>query len=336
MAAGLACATFGPPPTPTPAGQKLDWGDAPDPSYPTLTISDGARHVVGALFLGSTVDTEVDGQPNDAALGDDTAGTDDEDGVVFTAPGRVTVTASAPGLLNAWADFNGDGTWSSGEQIFRDQALAAGPNDLNFRIPTFVAPEVYFRFRFDSGGGLSPSGFAPDGEVEDYVQKVEGGPPWTPTPTWPRPTPTKTPKPTERTITSEAPTLTFTPTPTPTSTPTPTEFKCPDGFSWDNLRSECSPNTHPDELEVNAWPIPVQSGEKLTISGSGFTPNGKIRKEFSCYNGLVVWGWEMTADANGSFTASLDTTNLTPPADCTLTVTDVTTGAVGVLKFEVR
>ncbi len=56
----------------TPALQ-LDFGDAPDPSYPTLAASNGARHIITdtPLFLGARVDAETDGQPNAAASGDD-------------------------------------------------------------------------------------------------------------------------------------------------------------------------------------------------------------------------------------------------------------------------
>jgi hypothetical protein len=56
-------------------------GDAPDPGYPTLLANDGARHVVLStgpiLYLGLIPpDTEVDGQPSNAATGDG----EDEDG----------------------------------------------------------------------------------------------------------------------------------------------------------------------------------------------------------------------------------------------------------------
>ena len=60
-----------------------DFGDAPSP-YPTLLADDGARHLAMGPTLGANRDTEADGQPTDAADGDDIAGTpDDEDGVTF-------------------------------------------------------------------------------------------------------------------------------------------------------------------------------------------------------------------------------------------------------------
>ena len=70
--------------------EELDFGDAPDPSYPTLLQSNGARHVVGGLFMGAAIDAEMDGQPDANASGDDLANIDDEDGVTFT-------TALVPG-----------------------------------------------------------------------------------------------------------------------------------------------------------------------------------------------------------------------------------------------
>ncbi len=40
--------------------QDVDWGDAADPSYPTLASSAGARHIISsALYLGACVDSEA-------------------------------------------------------------------------------------------------------------------------------------------------------------------------------------------------------------------------------------------------------------------------------------
>lgn len=162
----------------------LDFGDAPDPTYPTMQASDGARHIIGGLYLGSGVDLEADGQPTAAADGDDSAGTDDENGVVFTSLlGRslvasLDVTASAAGALDAWIDFNADGDWDDpGEQIFTSRGLAAGSNPLSFTVPVGATLGItYARFRLSSAGGLAPSGYATDGEVEDYEVEILEGP----------------------------------------------------------------------------------------------------------------------------------------------------------------
>jgi hypothetical protein len=157
---------------------ELDYGDAPDPTYPTLLANNGASHGATGPMLGNTRDHEPDGQPTINADGDDTGLTDDEDGVVFTSPlvpteqATVDVTASSGGVLNAWVDFNLDGDWfDAGEQIFTDQVLVAGVNSLAFSLPAgAVANTVFYsRFRLDSGGGLNPNGQAADGEVEDHL-----------------------------------------------------------------------------------------------------------------------------------------------------------------------
>ena len=174
-------------------GVLTDLGDNPDPNYPTLLASSGAVHTVSAgLFLGACVDTEIDGQPNAMATGDDgavgsttfgtcaTAG-DDEDGVTNfqnliagNGTAGVDVIASSACLLDAWVDFNQNGSFGdAGEQIFTSQPLAAGVNALNFAIPvTASADNTYSRFRCSSAGGLAPTGAAADGEVEDYVVNI--------------------------------------------------------------------------------------------------------------------------------------------------------------------
>ncbi len=159
----------------------LDFGDAADPTYPTLLVSDGARHVVvSSVYLGNSIDADTDGQPDPNALGDDNDGNDDEDGVLLPAviaPGQMntlTVVASVNGLLNAWMDYNQDGDWDEpDEKIFMDQALNAGNNSLNFMVPAGVGyGTTYARFRFSTSGGLSYTGQAQDGEVEDYEVEI--------------------------------------------------------------------------------------------------------------------------------------------------------------------
>ncbi len=160
----------------------VDFGDAPDLSYPTLLASNGARHlIVSGFHLGASIDAETDGQPNTGATGDDFSGADDEDGVAFTSSmvageqATVDVTASAAGYLDAWMDFSGDGDWDdTGEQIFTSQPLSAGVNALSFAVPAdmSVTDSTYARFRFSSTGGLSYTGEAEDGEVEDYCRPV--------------------------------------------------------------------------------------------------------------------------------------------------------------------
>lgn len=157
---------------------QLDFGDAPDPTYPTLSANNGAQHIPGPFILGAYLDVEIDGQPSGNSAGDDFNGLiDDEDGLSFVTwltpnqSATVRVTASMAGLLQGWIDFQGNGNWTdSGDQVFQDQMLAPGVNNLTFNVPNNAANGIYTygRFRFSTMPGLSFNGIAPDGEVEDY------------------------------------------------------------------------------------------------------------------------------------------------------------------------
>ncbi|MCB1058300.1 MAG: IPTL-CTERM sorting domain-containing protein, partial [Acidobacteria bacterium] len=171
---------------------RLDFGDAPD-SYGTTLGAAGPYHEIDpatSLYLGSCVDSEGDALAPLDASGDDvnassqTAGSctggDDEDGVVFTTrlvackSASVTVTAGAAGLLDAWIDFDGDGSFA-GEQIFASTPVVAGSNDLGFSVPcSLTEGTTYARFRLSSAGGLGSGGPAADGEVEDYALVTQG------------------------------------------------------------------------------------------------------------------------------------------------------------------
>ena len=179
LAFALYTGEYKPPPT-------YDWGDAPDGPYPTFAASTGANHVISGPFMGATVDVDLDGQPSPFADGDDTNGfPDDEDGIRFPGPlvrGNTAtvlvdmVYSPAGAMINAWIDFDGDGTWSMGtvEHILSDVGVVAGvTNTLTFPVPWRARMgQAYARFRCDTAGGLSPIGGAADGEVEDYVVDI--------------------------------------------------------------------------------------------------------------------------------------------------------------------
>ncbi len=169
----------------------VDYGDAPDngpdsPQYSTLRSTNGPQHILlpGAPILGSIADGDTDGQPGTSGLGDDEdfgPFGDDEDGVAdFTfASGStnscVNVVSSTGGLLNAWFDFNGNGQFDDPTERISaspNTTLSAGvttPVCFNHAIPETLPATMYARFRISSAGGLSPTGPADDGEVEDYA-----------------------------------------------------------------------------------------------------------------------------------------------------------------------
>ena len=152
-----------------------DFGDAPAP-YPVTQSNDGARHEVSGPTLGQTIDSEADGANSSLAGGDGA----DEDGVVFGTvnAGRTDASvvvkvrnAALGGRVDAWVDFNGNGSWSDpGEKII-DSAAVTNNTDRRF---TFSVPAnatigtSYARVRVSTAGGLTPTGAAPDGEVEDH------------------------------------------------------------------------------------------------------------------------------------------------------------------------
>jgi hypothetical protein len=153
---------------------EMDYGDAPD-IFRTLRASDGARHFVTGPYLGSSIDSEPDGQPSSGADGDGA----DEDGAVFSSiivgtTSTFTVTASAAGVLQTWMDFNGDGDFEDAcEHIISDQSLSTGETTLDFSVPADAqAGDTYARLRFSSSSGLASYGSASDGEVEDYLVKI--------------------------------------------------------------------------------------------------------------------------------------------------------------------
>ncbi len=153
----------------------VDFGDAPDPTYPSTLDNDGARHVIlGGYYLGSGVSGENDTRQNALAGGDSF-----DDGVVFDAglwaghASALTVTASREGKLDAWIDFNGDGVWDVDEKVFDSIDLVAGENTLSIDVPSTAAIGWTFgRFRFSAEGGLDVTGEANNGEVEDYRIRV--------------------------------------------------------------------------------------------------------------------------------------------------------------------
>lgn len=162
----------------------IDLGDLPEEYDNTVLGDDGARHVIGSLYLGSIVDAEPDGQESGDTSGDDTYdGSDDEDGVVRTsgvnwtqtAGGSVDVTVSGIGCICAWIDWTQDGDFAdSGETILYNVAVTTGTQSYTFSIPVDPSNKTFFaRFRLYPPDGScttakSPTGLASNGEVEDY------------------------------------------------------------------------------------------------------------------------------------------------------------------------
>lgn len=166
-----------------------DYADAPA-SYGTPSHA-----IAGSLKLGATApDSEVAAQPNATATGDDTAGSDDEDGVSsfptltvgatsYTIP-TANISATGTGTLHAWIDFNQDGAFSASE--YKSVAVTSGTlaGALNWSgITVGASGTTYARFRFTSDTLTDTVATtavderatvsAADGEVEDYALPID-------------------------------------------------------------------------------------------------------------------------------------------------------------------
>ena len=175
--------------------ESSDWGDAPAP-YPTTRAANGAYHGQSPnLRLGTNWDSEQDGRPSANATGDDTNGplgisgsvVDDEDGVLVLAPivrgdrsnliqVNITNSDGSSAFLQGWIDFNGNGTWESGEQIATDVPASNGPMNITFTTPANAVSTAFARFRLSQDRGLQPTGRSTTGEVEDYAFTIVDGP----------------------------------------------------------------------------------------------------------------------------------------------------------------
>ncbi|MGB2746906.1 MAG: CshA/CshB family fibrillar adhesin-related protein, partial [Thiofilum sp.] len=157
-----------------------DYGDL-DASY------GAARHKMppnDGLRLGAQAPDAEDGTlPALNASGDDTNGTDDEDGItlpIFTQGQAATITAAvagAGGYLQGWMDWNGNGVFDAAEQVATnlqdngagDTNSAAGTITFNVNVPAnATTTPTYARFRWSSTTGLNSTVVANNGEIEDY------------------------------------------------------------------------------------------------------------------------------------------------------------------------
>jgi hypothetical protein len=137
------------------------------------------------LKIGATTDSETAITANATATGDDTTGSDDEDGVTVPASivtgttGSLTVnvtnTSGSTVYLNAWIDYNRNGVLTdSGEQIATNTLIVTGTSNSN-RTVSFTVPATAsmgtagVRVRLTSTSAPGPTGLKGNGEVEDYV-----------------------------------------------------------------------------------------------------------------------------------------------------------------------
>jgi hypothetical protein len=217
--------------TPSAPGPLADYGDAPDPAFPSLFASNGAHTLdITQFWLGNFADpsatTERDAKIVNRDELDDGLERIKFQGATPTLAFRaVKGKAASDGVayFNLLVDLNGDGHWQGQPEWVvenREVSLAPGASELiEAPLPPQSLSDVWIRAaltdeRVDPAAfpdGWDGTGEFARGEVEDYLLSVPAFPPPTEPPFTPTPTPTPT-----RYITSVPPK-----TQTPTVTPKP-------------------------------------------------------------------------------------------------------------------
>ncbi len=180
---------------------NYDFGDLPSSYGMTTLAQDGARHIIPAggstLYLGPAPDADTNGLPTASADGDDSFGSDDENGVALVSPaswtngtvgtgngGDLQVSVTGNGWLVGWIDWNHDEDFLDSGEFIVSQAVSSGTPTISFDIPvgTIAAGSQSWlsRFRVFTSAPSFPlfsyEGVATDGEVEDYLfEKPLGG-----------------------------------------------------------------------------------------------------------------------------------------------------------------
>ncbi|MDJ0613947.1 MAG: GEVED domain-containing protein, partial [Rhizobiaceae bacterium] len=168
---------------------ERDRSDAPadgsvSPNGGTTAYGTPNHVIISGIQLGST-NTFDAADPSSPAADADT-----DDGVIvptLTQGQAATITintSGASGLLQAWIDWNGDGTFAAGEQIATNVSDGGtGTISLNVTPPASSTTNPTFaRFRWSTETDLGATESALDGEVEDYQLRVfQTSPPPTPT-----------------------------------------------------------------------------------------------------------------------------------------------------------
>lgn len=168
----------------------LDFGDWNGSGALTTTTSSAMS---ANLRLGATVDSEAGVTPNAPATADGA----DEDGV--TMPANITQGASVTipvsvynnnttgKYLQAWIDFNNDGTFnntdvtSGGERVHNAVTTAnaaAQTVNITFTVPAAASAGTQrgVRFRISDNAATTPTSSGAVGEIEDYVTQIVSDP----------------------------------------------------------------------------------------------------------------------------------------------------------------
>lgn len=169
-----------------------DYGDAP------ASYGNPVHNYTNALRLGAITDIETVNTPNATATGDDSTGSNDEDGISsfptlaagltsYVIP-AANISAIGTGTLHAWIDFNKNGSFSANEytSVAVNAGTLAGPLSWT-GITVSSTGTTYARFRLTSASLTDNTGTAnlderasvaaSNGEVEDYTLSIAAAAP---------------------------------------------------------------------------------------------------------------------------------------------------------------
>lgn len=135
---------------------SVDFGNAPS-TYGTDIEGNGARHEISEnLYLGTSWGGE-------------------DDGIEFVTtiePGLnsiIVAEVEGDGYLNAWADWNQNGTFEDSEKFLENKATTTGDNFIQVEVPVdALAGETWTRVRYSTQTDIGANGGVSDGEVEDF------------------------------------------------------------------------------------------------------------------------------------------------------------------------
>jgi hypothetical protein len=142
------------------------------------------HNIAGGIYLGDRVDHDIKNYSNDSATGDDTNGTNDDDGITLADGSplqgaylednkthQLKVKLSKSSYLRIWIDLDIDNHFDNGHDLVYDGNLSAGVHTIDISLPDGLTThtKTYLRARVSSVPAMDYQGFLLDGEVEDYM-----------------------------------------------------------------------------------------------------------------------------------------------------------------------
>ncbi|KIM02465.1 MAG: hypothetical protein KN64_14990 [Sulfurovum sp. AS07-7] len=169
------------------ASKQKDFGDVLGYSNPSQAVSSYKN-----VFIGNTVDGEIESYSSANASGDDTNGTDDEDGVAsaqtlvagqayalnLKVTNKEQSSGDFPVIMSGWIDFNGDKQFQSNEKnigtIVVNEGVLNETRTLTWNVPENAqGGNAMMRLRLGAEANPDENSLY-EGEVEDHLVGING------------------------------------------------------------------------------------------------------------------------------------------------------------------